>query len=114
MPLLAARERGASMPLPEKTPSCTQKLALWGKYNLDLARHYQKVCDYAADYTVYLEAGLDVEGLAVHKRRLEISKQELREARKRYADHIREHGCEISGKSCVGALKPRSAGLRGG
>ena len=97
------------MPPLDKTPLCATKLALWSQYNLDLARHYQKVSDYAADYAVCLEAGLDTDGLAVRKRRLEISKQKLSEARKRFADHICKHGCEVSGK----ALNPGSAGLRG-
>ncbi len=80
------------MPQSVKT-RCTKKVTLWREYHSGLVRHKHDVRDYAADYTAYVDAGFNGDDLAVRKQWLETSERLLRESRRRYSDHLGQHGC---------------------
>ena len=68
---------------------CPEKLDLLHEYVLRLDIHNVDVREYAA----YVTSRLDGDGLEALKRRVAESKDRFRDARKNYADHLREHDC---------------------
>lgn len=68
---------------------CTEKLILLDQYVSQLASQNHDVRDYAA----CVAAGLNGDALNPQRERLVQSKERFREARKRYTDHLHQHGC---------------------
>ena len=70
---------------------CPTKLYLLKEYVACLDLHNNDVREYAQITT----AGLDGDLMALVKKRLEARLDRVRDSRKRYTDHVGEHGCEF-------------------
>ena len=68
---------------------CPEKVSLLNDYVSQLHFHSEDVREYAQ----YVISGLDGDGLTALQKRMAESKDRFRDARKRYTDHLDEHGC---------------------
>jgi hypothetical protein len=71
--------------------SCPKKLYLLQQYATNLTLRSQELHDYVELVNTMTEGEL----MALAKKRLEDSMERVRDACKRYTDHVHEHGCSV-------------------
>jgi len=69
---------------------CSKKLFLLKEYVASLGLHNKDVREYAE----FVRTEVDGDLMALVKKRMGESLERAQEHRKRYVDHIHEHGCE--------------------
>ena len=70
---------------------CPKKLSLLQEYVRSVQVHNQDV----REYSELIQTMSDGDLITVVKKRMAESKNGVRDARKRYTDHVQEHGCEF-------------------
>ena len=87
-PVLAVKAERYS--LPDLKSICPQKLYFLKEYVDFLSAHNNDV----SEYSKLIIAGVDGDHRNGVKNRVEESLHRYHEARKKYVDHLREHGCD--------------------